>query len=937
LKHWPLFLAIVAVVAAAIWYDFSPQFPINQGLDLRGGLRVVLEVDQQNLPAGVTLDQKTASTVRQILSERVNGFGVSGAEVRARGNGQFIIEVPATLPKLITSDGGEYQLKLGENVLGSKQDDSKPTPKPTFVINEKGVAPKHAMLDYKGTSVEITAEADKTILNGEPLEKGKKRTLESGARLQLGDFRMKLELPADAVETVSQLRRTAKLEFVHLKNIKTQKDPLGRYEMTTEPAPSGHGDSYKFMDRETKKEVPEAEVLKEGEVIVDGRDLMPNAKQNLDPSTHQVVVEFQLKGDAASKFADYTRNNVGRHLAIVLDKKIMSAPTINSPITQGRGQIEGGFQNIREARFLAQLLNAGALPVPLKEAYTSQVGATLGQDSIDRSVRAGLIGVVVVMLFMIAYYLLPGVLADIALLFYAALTFALFKILHVVLDLPGITGFILSVGMAVDANILIFERVKEEMRSGKTLHAAIDAGFTRAFTSIFDSNMTTWIVCFVLMWLGSAIIRGFALTLALGVGVSMFTAITLTRTMLHLVVNNSWARKPGLFGLNVSWLSRRYSGERFLKVWEHRKIYWGFSLLLMFIGLGFIVAGGLHPGIDFTGGTEMRVRFAQPVKPEDMSADLVAIGLKDPHIQTSTDPSLGDVMLIRTDPIEVAKQQPVVDALTAKGGTILSKDTIGPSIAKEVTVNAFLSVVVASLAIILYLAFRFAIGGFMNGLKYGVCAVVAQLHDVITVIGLFALMGFLRDWRIDTLFVTAALTVIGFSVHDTIVVYDRIRENLRNRQRGEAFEDVANKSITQTFDRSINTSFTVVLVLACLLFFGGSVTKLFNVALLAGIVIGTYSSVFVASPLVVLWEKMTAKSATPSGRRPSDVRMETTTRRSTPTPSRTPAGVGASPRNGGAVARQETGDGAADAADRSSERSSAPRGATIKPKRKRRM
>jgi len=218
----------------------------------------------------------------------------------------------------------------------------------------------------------------------------------------------------------------------------------------------------------------------------------------------------------------------------------------------------------------------------------------------------------------------------------------------------------------------------------------------------------------------------------------------------------------------------------------------------------------------------------------------------------------------------------------------------------------------------------------MNGLKYGVCAVVAQLHDVITVIGLFALMGFLRDWRIDTLFVTAALTVIGFSVHDTIVVYDRIRENLRNRQRGEAFEDVANKSITQTFDRSINTSFTVVLVLAALLFFGGSVTKLFNVALLAGIVIGTYSSVFVASPLVVLWEKMTAKSATPSGRRPSDVRMETPARRPSPTPSRTPAGVGASPRNGGAVATQGGGDGA-DAEDRSWARPAAPRGATIKP------
>src|SRR5207302_3608869 len=223
------------------------------------------------------------------------------------------------------------------------------------------------------------------------------------------------------------------------------------------------------------------------------------------------------------------------------------------------------------------------------------------------------LGLALVLVFMIAYYVLPGVLADIALLFYAAITFAIFKLGGVVLDLPGITGFILSVGMAVDANILIFERLREEMRAGKTLHAAIDAGFNRAFTSIFDSNMTTWIVCAVLFNFGAPIIKGFALTLAIGVAVSMFTSITVTRTMLHLVVNFPWARSERAFGLGISWLSNRFQEGRVLDVYGKRKYYFGFSIAILAVGVAFLVAGGLRPGIDFTGGSQVQATFTNPV------------------------------------------------------------------------------------------------------------------------------------------------------------------------------------------------------------------------------------------------------------------------------------------------------------------------------------
>jgi preprotein translocase SecF subunit len=358
----------------------------------------------------------------------------------------------------------------------------------------------------------------------------------------------------------------------------------------------------------------------------------------------------------------------------------------------------------------------------------------------------------------------------------------------------------------------------------------------------------------------------------------------------------------------------------------------------MFLGIGCIAAGGLRFGIDFTGGTEKRVRFEQPMQEDAVRALVMEAGVSDPPVvQKATDQTFGEIVLIRTETLDSERAGQVDAALLAKGGQVLATDTFGPSIAREVAINAFWAVLAASLVIIGYLAIRFAIGGLANGLKYGVCAVIALLHDVITVTGLFALMGFLRGWQVDSLFVTAMLTVIGYSVHDTIVVYDRIRENLKNRQRGESFEEIANRSITQTFDRSINTGLTVMIVLAALLFWGGSVTKLFNLALLAGIVIGTYSSIFVAASLVVLWEKRSALAAVPAGgRRPADVRLATPTpsRRASESTVRTPAGVGAGPRNGGAGTSRDSADSEAES---SSTTISPTRGGTIKPKRKRRM
>ena len=916
-----IFLLIVAGVAAATWYDFNPNFPLRLGLDLQGGMRVTFEADKEEaLRRDIKVDARVMDQVRGVLEKRVNSFGLSGTEVRRKGEDQIVVNLPG-------------------------------------------------------------------IMN-----------------------------PEEAMEKISQV---AQLEFRGLEQVKSVGNPAGIWNMEVDE--SDGTETYRFTHVESGEEVPLSEVLEASVLVMRGDQLKATSSAQINPMTTQPIVTFDMKPDGKKAFADYTIGHVNEYLAIVLDNEIISAPNINEPITQGQGEISGGFEDMPEARDLANLLNSGALPVPLLVADQQIVGATLGQESIDRSIKAGLLGLALVLLFMLLYYRLPGVIADVALLFYAAITFAIFKLGGVVLDLPGITGFILSVGMAVDANVLIFERTKEELRSGKTLHAAIDTGFNRAFTAIFDSNVTTWIVCGVLVWLGAPIIRGFAITLGIGVAVSMFTALTVTRTMLHLAVNFEWARSEKLFGLNVGWLRlipRFRQPDQYLNIFGKRKFYLGFSALLMIASIIFIgmtpSGNGLKFDIDFTGGTVIEATFKEEVTQADVEqllaqseveATAISIGRRDvtwttisfdtEELTTQGDtpyrnalaalPSFDDgsyasesnedgktaqisaafgVAYAAADITTALQASELVaknldvnsEALTARpaivitsgmapdqaaavrrtlgslGGGIVpgtaASTTIGPTIAREVAWNSLKSIVVASICIVLYLAIRFAIGGFVNGLKFGVCALAALLHDIGFVTGVFALMGLLLGWKINSLFVTAALTVLGYSINDTIVVYDRLRENLRHRGRGETLAIIADKSSTQTFDRSLNTSLTVMVVFVTLILFGGGSIKLFTTALLLGVMVGTYSSIFVATPLLVMWERMSAGARERAAESDVALRAAQTARRA-PTPQAEP---------------EPADEGIATEAEGEPERAAVPRAVspprrakkTVKPKRKRR-
>ena len=686
-----------------------------------------------------------------------------------------------------------------------------------------------------------------------------------------------VELPGlkDEEKAVKSLGSTASLEFYLLPQL-GDKDGLRpstwAQKHVKDPKTGDEVDVLvdKNTDREITPEQLQDQVFGNKDLLIaSGIDLLDNSHAVPDPTTNNPIIEFQFNEKGSKDFEEATRANVGRFLAIFLDKKLLTAPTINSVIP-GKGIIQGNF-TLETAKALSDQLNAGALPVPLEIVETRKLEATLGAEAVRTTFIAGMVGLGLVLLIMIWWYRLPGVLADIALVLYTLFSLSLFKLVPITLTLPGIAGFILSIGMAVDANILIFERFKEELRSGKSLRVAIDTGFKRAFTAIFDSNVCTIGTCLILYNFGTGPIRGFALTLGLGVAVSMFTAITVTRTFLFALVGFPAAQNPNVYGV---------TGDQKVRSWNvmRRKMLWlGISIAIIVPGMIAWLGGGIKQSIDFKGGTEIQIPFADRHSSSDILRVLGTLGdkFKDSRAVVSEDPNQATKHLatVVTESLTTEERTKVLSALKAQVGPLDAGKTdldvgysnVSGTISKELTKNAFTAVLLASALIVLYLAVRFAIGGFADGLKYGVCAVIALLHDVLVLWGVFALMGKLFGWQIDSLFVTAMLTVIGFSVHDTIIVFDRIRENLQHRNKGESYSDLADRSIDQTIVRSIRTSFTVVLVLLALFFFGGTVIHEFSFALLIGIISGTYSSIFNATVLLVMFKQNELAPAAASG------------------------------------------------------------------------
>ncbi len=742
--HVQLFFVIIALMIGAIVAIWL--LPTRMGLDIRGGMRVVLRAKAEEAKGSWT--RESLEVTKEIIRNRVDSLGVAEPVIYTKPeSNQIIVELPG---------------------LTNKQ---------------------------------------------------------------------------QARDTIST---TARLEFRYVPELE------GTWSTSEERTPDGKLTGFEKIFGADGKEVSPEELqtrIFSKDPVLTGSELLPNSRAEL--TTEGTIIHFEFRNDSKRVFEEFTRGYRGKRLAIFLDKKLISAPVIEDVIP-GIGIIRGNFTP-EQAKTLANQLNAGALPVPLEWLYDLSVEPTLGRQAVQQTLIAGIVGLIAVLIFMGWFYRLPGLLANLALILYTLFTLALFKLIPVTLTVPGIAGFILSIGMAVDANILIFERFKEERLAGKTIRASIEAGFKRAFSAIFDSNMCTLITCYILWYFGTGPVKGFAITLAVGVAVSMFTAITCSRTLLLLVASTGIGQNDKVYALGRGLHPK-------LGVTKRMYFWFGLSTAIIIPGLIFMGLGGIKRSIEFSGGTEVSAQFQQRPTVASVQSLLRGIGIEDSRVIIAE----GNRAIITMRTLNTDEQNKLDQLFTSQNVKKESSETVSPAISRELTRNAFLSVVIASVLILLYLAIRFSIGGFVEGMKFGTCAVIAMVHDVFVVLGLFAIMGFFFNWQIDSLFVTAMLTVIGFSVHDTIVIFDRIRENLRHRQRGETFAQVTDASIEQTFARSINTSLTVVITLVALLILGGPVVRLFVTALLIGIISGTYSSIFNASPLMVLWKQLTSEKRQPA-------------------------------------------------------------------------
>ncbi|BFJ02155.1 protein translocase subunit SecDF [Priestia sp. Y58] len=608
-------------------------------------------------------------------------------------------------------------------------------------------------------------------------------------------------------------------------------------------------------------------------VLMDGTDLAQGgAKQSFDQS-NQPSVSLKLKN--AKKFEKITRelsqkpapNNL---IVIWLDyeegkdsyqkeatkqnPKYLSAASVSSVLTQPDVEISGGNFTVKSATQLAELLNAGSLPVKLDELYSTSVGAQFGEEALHTTILAGIIGIGIIFLYMLFFYRLPGLIAVITLSFYIYLNLVVFDWMHVVMTLPGIAALILGVGMAVDANIITYERIKDELKTGRSVISAYRAGNRRSLATIFDANITTMLAALVLFFYGQSSVKGFATTLMIGIVLSFVTAVYGTRLLMSLLVNSRWFdKKPGYFGVKkeqIHDLSKDDGTTVLPTAWDkidfvkYRKAFFTFSSVLVIIGIISVAVFRLNLGIDFTSGTRIEIPANHTVTQAEIQREMKSLDIEtDDVVITGKSNDTGVVRVVGVlNKKEIANLK---DHFKDKYGSEPNVSTVSPTVGKELAKNAMLAIVIASIGIIIYVTIRFEF-------YMALAAVLALLHDAFFIVTVFSL----TKLEVDLTFIAAVLTIVGYSINDTIVTFDRIRENMQ-KFKSKTFDDLAfivNLSLRETFTRSMNTVLTVVIAVVALLLFGSESIQNFSIALLVGLVLGAYSSVFIAAQLWLVWK-----------------------------------------------------------------------------------
>ncbi len=788
-----------------------PSQAMTLGLDLQGGSHILMKVDRANL---VSEKQATLeSDIRSVLRDAKIGYrmaksGDNAVNVTLRDPAQRAEAINAFEPVIAPVAAG---------LFGS-------TSVKPIDLTEPGDGVIRLELNAAGidNSVSHAVTQSVEVITKRINELG---TTESTVQRQ-GDDRILVQYPGlkDPQRLKEIIGQTAKLTF-HLVST----------EMPVADAISGRPPAgTEVLYEDTDPPVP---YLIETRAVVEGENLT-NATAAFDQRSNEPIITFQFDSKGATRFCQVSSANVGRPFAIVLDKQVLSAPVIREAICGGSGQISGNF-SVESANDLAVLLRAGALPAKLDFIEERTVGPGLGADSIEAGKIASIVATIAVMAFTLIAYGFLGVIANIALLANLVLIVASLSVLGATLTLPGIAGIVLTMGMAVDSNVLIFERVREESRSGRNLVQSLDSGFKQALATIVDANLTTLIAAAVLFIMGSGPVRGFAVTLAIGIVTTVFTAFVFTRLMIAWWVR---ARRPVKLPqplLNFVPYDTKFS---FMAV---RKYAFTFSIITSIAAFGLLGGLGFNLGVDFRGGSLIEL------KSKTETADLAT--LRD----TLSDLNIGEVqvqnfgspseVLIRVgsqdegDAAEQSVEQKVRAALS-DSYDFRRVEVVGPTVSGELTQKGIIAVALALVAIGIYIWFRFE-------WQFALGAIIATLHDLFLTIGMFALL----QMEFSLTSIAAVLTIIGYSINDTVVVYDRIRENLRKYKK-MPIPELIDLSVNQTLSRTILTGVTTLLALVALYFLGGEVLAGFSFAMIFGILVGTYSSVFVAAPLLILFK-----------------------------------------------------------------------------------
>lgn len=605
-------------------------------------------------------------------------------------------------------------------------------------------------------------------------------------------------------------------------------------------------------------------------IMLDGMDLKEGGAKGAFDQQGQPIVTLELKD--ANKFAEITSEIAAKPapdnvLVIWLDfeegvdsykeevlkpekeQKFTSAPRVSQRINSDSVEISGAF-TVDETKNLSGILNAGALPVELEEIYSTSVGAQFGEEALNSTILASIIGIAAIFIFMIGYYRLPGIIAVISLVVYIFLILVIFDWINGVLTLPGIAAIVLGVGMAVDANILTYERVREELRVGKSVKKAFDAGAKESFTAIFDANITTLLAAAVLFFFGTSSVKGFATLLIISILVIFITAVWASRILLGLLVHSGYFdNKPGWFGIpkkrmhapeeEVDTLDLTTKFDRFDFV-HSRKIFYIASITLTIAGIIILSVFKLNLGIDFSSGTRVQIESTQPLTQAIVTEKIESIGLPSDDIVISGEN--GDSAVVRyKDDFTQEEIKTLKTEMNEQFGKDPSVSTVSPTVGQELVKNALKALMFAALGIIIYVAFRFE-------WRMGLASIVSLLHDAFIMVAIFSIL----QLEVDITFIAAVLTIVGYSINDTIVTFDRIRENLHRSAKITSEDELAtivNKSLRQTLGRSVNTVLTVILVVVALLIFGAEGIRNFSIALLIGLIAGTYSSIYIGAQI----------------------------------------------------------------------------------------